>query len=678
MSDATVPRTEDAIPVPEYEVSQYFPKHQQFPADQREQLRTEYGRLRTYYKLRRERYVDLQRWLNQARMGLTYDVYLVRSVRYGILATLLGIAIGLGLTWLFVRTGIIADLRSPVALPGGVATVVEANRVLIIGAVVTLASAATLGLGTYVSRFYYPRFVVSGRRRNVDVVLPHAITYMYAQSHGGMNLVEVVRSMARATDTYGEVANEFDMIVRDMDLFGNDLLTAIRNARNLTPSDNLEQFLDDLLGVIDAGGDVTNFFEDQSANYLEQAQEEQEDFLETLSILSEVFIVGFIAAPLFLIVTLMVISFLGGSSIPQLAAIIYVGLPLGMVGFLVLVAVLSSPYVQPHVTLDVGDTAKPPVSDDLRNDSRYAGYAKSVRFARTRAFLDDPIAAIRTTPLLSLVFSIPVAVAFVGTLLVQGIDVSPAGFAASPVQTTLAIVVVPLLVLAVPLSLFHEYQQRRERSIERRFPDTLNTLSSANYMGIPMTEALELVARWTTGALASELRKIRNDIDWNEDVSRALAGAANRLDIPQVSRSLKLVADAAHATGDMSRILSVAAEDARNRHRLERARRRAMSSYLGIVIIGFFVYLMVVVLIDTSYLGPIARQSADVPADSGLPISFTRIPVDTYRALFFHSALIQGFGSGLLAGKLADNDVLSGLKYGIGLVALAAIVFAVI
>ncbi len=128
----------------------------------------------------------------------------------------------------------------------------------------------------------------------------------------------------------------------------------------------------------------------------------------------------------------------------------------------------------------------------------------------------------------------------------------------------------------------------------------------------------------------------------------------------------------------MSRILSVAAEDARNRYRLERARRRAMSSYLGIVIIGFFVYLMVVVLIDTSYLGPIAEHSADVPANSGMPISFTQIPVDTYRALFFHSALIQGFGSGLLAGKLADNDVLSGLKYGIGLVAISAIVFVVI
>jgi flagellar protein FlaJ len=666
------------VSVPEYEVSQYFPKQRQFSAEQHDQLREEYGRLRAFYKVRRDRYVDLQRWLNQARTGETFDVYLVDSVRYAGLATVVGVVLGVLLTAGLVWTDAIAALHSPVALPGELATFVETYRVFVIGALLSLASAATFGVGTYLARYYYPRQVVSGRRRNVDIVLPHAITYMYAQSHGGMNLVEVVRSMAEATDTYGEVANEFDMIVRDMDLFGNDLLTAIRNARNLTPSDNLEQFLDDLLGVIDAGGDVTNFFEDQSSKYLEEASEEQEDFLETLSILSEVFIVGFIAAPLFLIVTLMVISFLGGSSIPQLAVVIYVGLPLGMVGFLVLVSVLSAPYIQPHVTLEVADGRAPEASREVERDPRFESYRHAVRFDRARAFLADPLEAIEDRPLLSLGVTVPIAAAFVGTLLVQGLDVSPAGFAASPVNTTLAAVVVPLLVVAVPLSLFHEAKQRRVRSIEDRFPDTLNTLSSANYMGIPMTDALELVARWTTGALATELRRIRNDIDWNEDVSRGLAGAANRLDIPQVSRSLKLVADAAQATGDMSRILSVAAEDARNRYRLERARRRAMSSYLGIVIIGFFVYLMVVVLIDTSYLGPISQHSADVPADSGLPISFTQIPVDTYRALFFHSALIQGFGSGLLAGKLADNNVLSGLKYGIALVAISAIVFVVI
>jgi flagellar protein FlaJ len=46
--------------------------------------------------------------------------------------------------------------------------------------------------------------------------------------------------------------------------------------------------------------------------------------------------------------------------------------------------------------------------------------------------------------------------------------------------------------------------------------------------------------------------------------------------------------------------------------------------------------------------------------------------------LFFHSALVQGLGVGLLAGKLANDDVLSGLKYSIALVALTLVVFTFI
>jgi flagellar protein FlaJ len=46
--------------------------------------------------------------------------------------------------------------------------------------------------------------------------------------------------------------------------------------------------------------------------------------------------------------------------------------------------------------------------------------------------------------------------------------------------------------------------------------------------------------------------------------------------------------------------------------------------------------------------------------------------------VFFHSALIQGIGSGLLAGKLAENNVLAGLKYGIAIVVLSTAVFVVI
>ena len=49
-----------------------------------------------------------------------------------------------------------------------------------------------------------------------------------------------------------------------------------------------------------------------------------------------------------------------------------------------------------------------------------------------------------------------------------------------------------------------------------------------------------------------------------------------------------------------------------------------------------------------------------------------------YRTLFFHSAIIQSIGTGLITGKLSDNQVLTGLKYSIALVLIALGVFVVL
>ena len=109
---------------------------------------------------------------------------------------------------------------------------------------------------------------------------------------------------------------------------------------------------------------------------------------------------------------------------------------------------------------------------------------------------------------------------------------------------------------------------------------------------------------------------------------------------------------------------------------MDRARQRAMTAYIAIVVIGFLVYLMTIVLVNTGFLEPIATVGQDVPAGGpGLPVTFTEIPVETYQALFFHSVLIQGFAAGILTGKLADNDSLSGLKYSIFLIVLSVAVF---
>jgi flagellar protein FlaJ len=670
---------DDTSPIPDYELEQYFPERHDLSESDRERLREQHGRIRTWFLMNPERFRHLQRWLNQARMGYTYDIYLTRVTGY----TLIAAAVGLFLGTLF---GVQMITFGGFAAVGIESTLVAA----LLSVLIVVLSTALFAVGAFATGYYYPRMQVGTRERNINVLLPHAIVYMYALSHGGMNTFEVVKELAEAEEVYGEVSNEFDMVVRDVELFGNDLFTALRDARNLTPSENLEQFIDDMISVLDSGSDFAGFLEDEAETYMDEARDEQDSFLGTLSILSEIFVVAFVAAPLFLIVTLLVISLLGGDALLQTYFLVYIGLPFGMLAFLVAVDVLSKPYAEhtDQLEIDEGEFERE-WGTQVTEHPLYEDYEAEKERSARREMLANPIEHIRDrSPLLSLALSVPAALFCIAFLLGTGaVPRSLSGMLDVPIRSTIGLFVLPFLITTVPLTLFYEGKRRRQKRIEKRFPDTLNILSSANQMGIRLVDALNLVARWSEGVLAEELRKVRNDIRWNHDIERALLQFANRLRVPQVTRTMKLIAKGNYSSSDLSEIISIAAEDTRNRHQIERKRRSEMSAYTAIVIIGFLVYLAVVVMLDTSYLTPISQLTTTAAEGAGENaaaggaggvINVGTVPVQIYRTVFFHSALIQGIGSGLLAGKLAENNVLAGLKYSIGLVVITLVVFMLI
>ncbi|MFB6097443.1 MAG: type II secretion system F family protein [Haloferacaceae archaeon] len=644
-----------------------------------QRLREEYGYVRTFFKTRPAEHADIQRWLNQARMGILYDEYLARSAKYAAVVGLVGAVLGVLLTYGLIQWGVLAGLESPLTFSTSITRYIGANRALFAGLFLTVFLGAGLGLLAWGAQYYYPVTVVSTRRQAINVVLPSAIVFMYALSKGGMSLLEIIRVLADSESTYGEVAREFELIVNDIELFGSDLYTALLNTRNLTPSENFEQFLDDMVSVLDSGGDITIFLEEEAETYLREAQEEQEGFLETISLLAEVFVVGFVAAPLFLIVTLVVISLIGGQTIAQVSTLVYLVMPIGMVAFIFLVDLLSQPYeVAKSGTLEI--PAIDPVDvGTLTDDERYEEYHSTARWIAIRERFQNPLVSIRAEPLLTLALTVPVALVLVVMFALTGTLPTIAAMEAQPIAVTTTFFVIPFLVVTVPLSVFYELKRAREREIVERFPDTLNILSSANRMGIRLTDALDLVSRWASGPVAEELRTVKNDIEWNDDTTAALLRFGNRIQVPQLSRTMKLLAEGIRSSGDVSDVLSTAAEDARNRHKLDRARRRELTSYIAVVIIGFLVYLLVVVLLNSSYLAPLQTVGDGAPVGPGapdLPLSFANVPIETYQLVFFHSALIQAVGSGVLAGKLSDNRTLSGLKYSIALVAVAVATFA--
>ena len=118
-------------------------------------------------------------------------------------------------------------------------------------------------VGTFLFSYFYPKMLASGRKSKIDLDLPYAITYMQALSTT-VTLYDIFKGVFESRDLYGEVSKECGLIVRDVEVFGFDLITAIENAKETTPSENFRELLNDLLLVHRSGGDLKAFFQAKS------------------------------------------------------------------------------------------------------------------------------------------------------------------------------------------------------------------------------------------------------------------------------------------------------------------------------------------------------------------------------------------------------------------------------
>lgn len=632
-----------------------------------------YGAIRRRIRRSDRNFGELRRSMNQARMSTPYDLYLARLVVYSVLAALVGAVAGVTLAYALVVSGFFETVPAAFASIYGIVAV---------GALITLTFAALFGVITGGMFYAYPSSVADRRSKRINMELPHAIVYMYAMSYGGTNMLNIVKSLADEEETYGEVSNELKYIVRDTENFGSEFHTSIRKLYEITPSQHMKTFLDDLLGVIDSGGDVTIFLEAQVEKYLREAEDEQEESLETLSIVSEMYLTLFLVAPILLIVMLLTIGITGSVALTPLYVLIYVVLPAGMVAFVALLGYIEQ---------------SPPSKTGFEKESRRARtdrekqapegslterYLRRRRIVRIKNAFRHPVARIRRRPRITLALTVPLALVWV--LYVTYTDiVQVSEVYNSPVEVTAYAVVVPILIVSIPLALFHDLKKRRQKKIMGRFPDKLNSIADANKMGLSFTESLKRTSKTSAGYISEELETTYNDIRWNTDTDYALTKFAKRVEVPEISRSIKLIIEARASTGEIHKVLKIAADDAKARLDLRKHRRLQASQHMSIVVLGFFVYLFILIILDSSFIQPIGTQVGDVTLDgnidaqAGAAVPVEQIPVDEYRMLFFHSVVVQSVGNGLIAGKISNNDLLSGLKYSIAFLIIGTVAFMV-
>ena len=215
----------------------------------------------------------------------------------------------------------------------------------IIGALITGFATSFIVLTIYHS---YPFHLLTSKKNSIEGNLPFAINHMSAISASGVPPFVTFKLLTNIPE-YGEVSNEAKRIVRNVEAFGMDVVSAMRNVAERTPSVEFRQLIFGIISTIETGGDLKKFLENSSKEALFDYRLKREKYMQTLSTYADFYTAVLIAAPLFFVSVLSVMSLVGGAvfglSIPDAMRIgVYAMIPLMNIMFIMFIH-----YTQPSV-----------------------------------------------------------------------------------------------------------------------------------------------------------------------------------------------------------------------------------------------------------------------------------------------------------------------------------------
>jgi flagellar protein FlaJ len=165
---------------------------------------------------------------------------------------------------------------------------------------------------TFFMIFVYPFSVSQTRRRDIEANLPFALTHMAAVSESGAPPLTIFKILSKFSE-YGELSKEADKIARNVELFGLDEISALKESANKTSSPELKDVLEGMIVTIQSGGSLKSYLIEESGKAMFEYTIKREKYNQLLSTYADIYTALLIAAPMIFIVVLAALNIMGGN-----------------------------------------------------------------------------------------------------------------------------------------------------------------------------------------------------------------------------------------------------------------------------------------------------------------------------------------------------------------------------
>jgi len=465
-----------------------------------------------------------------------------------------------------------------------------------------------------------PMSKASDRSANLEREMPFAAAYVSVMASGGIAPYSSFKRLAEV-ELMPAMRNEAKEIIKDVEIFGIDPLTALGTSAKKNPLDIFRDFISGYASTVIIGGDIGHFLERKAEEIFKSRALRVKAAAERLGMLLETFIIVMVMMSLCFYILFSV------DAIYSVGTGMYTGIILYTYMFTPLLSLM-------FIYLAHSMQPKTPIIE-------------------MRPYKVFGICSVIAVALFMLLTN------FMGYISIPGI---------SSLQTVIdlpAAAAIALFVVTAPPAIVQMKLAKQKAGLEQGVASFLRDLTEVRKTGLSPEKCIESLSDRDYGVFSKELRKISSDISWGLPMKKVFMDFLRRTKSWMTQIVMFLLVETIDVGGGTIPMIESLARFNNSAQEIEKEKRMQTRPYI------FMPYLASILLVATTIMMmgfTTGTLTASVPGATLPTRDFTMMKTIFITSVIFHSCLI-----GIVAGKISDESISSGFKHAAILVVISII-----
>ena len=468
-----------------------------------------------------------------------------------------------------------------------------------------------------------PMSRASERSSALEREMPFAATYITVMASGG---IPPYMSFKRLTDVelLPATRKEARSLIRDVEIFGVDPLSALEKAAKYNPLDIFRDFVSGYASTVIIGGDVIHFLETKAHDIFKAGSMRAKAAAERMGMLLESFII---------VMVLMSLCFYILFSVESIYS---TGLDMGS-GVIMYTYVFTPLLSIVFIWMAHGMQAKTPISE-------YRPYK---------------------------VYALSSAIGVLILLLLTGffgMVQTPLQFLANLVDLPIA-VSITMIISVVPPAIVHQKIAGRKSSMERGISNFLRDLTETRKTGLSPEACISNLSGRDYGAFSKELKKMSSDIGWGIPMRNVIMDFVKKTKSWMSQIVMFLLLEAVDVGGGTISMIESLARFNNMTQEIEKEKKASVRPYM------IMPYFAAILLVSTTLMTLLFTTNTIA---MGGETAATTANTDFLTLIFTVSVITHCYLIGLVCGKISEESLAAGFKHAALLVLIAIVASKVV